>query len=60
MYHCKCCDQLFEPRKNKFTGDDELLCEDCLVIARYSAYDIDDVNSEDISLSLDMLDIDLD
>jgi len=57
MSRCKCCDADFDPRMNKITGEEEDLCSNCLIIARYAALDIDDENTDDIDLSLDYLDL---
>ena len=60
MRYCKACNEIFSPRINKFTGEEEELCSSCLIIARLSAYNIDDVNILDADLELDFLDLDTD
>jgi len=57
---CRCCNNQFEPRENKITGLPEDLCSDCLLISRYAALGIDDEDTNDIEMSLNYLDMDID
>lgn len=56
---CRGCNADYEPRLNKITGNDDDLCSQCLIVAKYAALDIDDEMIDDVELSLDMLDMDL-
>lgn len=55
MYQCKACQAEYYPKINPHTGEDEELCDRCLMIALYAANDIEDEDSDDPSLAVDYL-----